>query len=199
MVRRACKTRSSKPGRSPKAIAPAIALMIVELRRKLFLQARIASYLGVSKATVSRVLRRAGLSRLSDLAPIEPVQRYECEAPGEPLHIDIKKLGRFSAVGHRITGDYTKRTRGLGWEYLFVAVDDHARIAFTAIHPDERQESALAVSVRPFHVRPFHLDGVAVIGHRGQVVEVSGRQRYGSNSSMRLAGCVGKRSSTSFR
>jgi transposase InsO family protein len=136
--------KSSRPDRSPKAIAPAIALTIVELRRKLFLQARIASYLGVSKATVSRVLRRAGLSRLSDLAPPEPVQRYEREAPGELLHIDIKKLGRFSDVGHRITGDYTKRTRGLGWEYLFVAVDDHARIAFTAMHPDERQESALA-------------------------------------------------------
>jgi transposase InsO family protein len=136
--------KSSRPDRSPKAIAPAIALTIVELRRKLFLQARIASYLGVSKATVSRVLRRAGLSRLSELAPPEPVQRYEREAPGDLLHIDIKKLGRFSDVGHRITGDYTKRTRGLGWEHLFVAVDDHARIAFTAMHPDERQESAVA-------------------------------------------------------
>jgi transposase InsO family protein len=136
--------KSSKPDRSPKAIAPAIALTIVELRRKLFMQSRIASYLGVSKATVSRVLRRAGLSRLSDLAPAEPVQRYEREAPGDLLHIDIKKLGRFSDVGHRITGDYTKRTRGLGWEALFVAVDDHARVAFTAMHPDERQDSAVA-------------------------------------------------------
>jgi transposase InsO family protein len=136
--------KSSKPDRSPRAIAPEIALTIVELRRKLFVQARIASYLGVSKATVSRVLRRAGLSRLSDLAPVEPVQRYEHEAPGDLLHIDIKKLGRFSDVGHRITGDYSKRTRGLGWEYLFVAVDDHARVAFTALYPDERQGSALA-------------------------------------------------------
>ncbi|MDH4059371.1 MAG: IS481 family transposase [Aquincola sp.] len=136
--------KSSRPDRSPRAIDPGVALTIVELRRKLFLQARIASYLGVSKATVSRVLHRAGLSRLSALAPAEPVQRYEREAPGDLLHIDIKKLGRFSDVGHRITGDYTKRTRGLGWEHLFVAVDDHARIAFTAMHPDERQESAVA-------------------------------------------------------
>jgi len=134
--------KSSRPTRSPRAIDPSVALAIVELRRKLFTQPRIATYLGVSKATVSRVLRRAGLSRFSDLAPIDEVQRYEREAPGDLLHIDIKKLGRFSDVGHRITGDYTKRTRGLGYEYLFVAVDDHARVAFTAMRPDERKDSA---------------------------------------------------------
>ena len=134
--------KSSRPTRSPRAIDPSVALAIVELRRKLFTQSRIATYLGVSKATVSRVLRRAGLSRFSDLAPMEEVQRYEREAPGDLLHIDIKKLGRFSAIGHRITGDYTKRTRGLGYEYLFVAVDDHARVAFTAMRPDERKDSA---------------------------------------------------------
>ncbi len=134
--------KSSRPQLSPRAIDPSVALVIVELRRKLFLQARIASYTGVSRATVSRVLRRAGLSKLSDLAPADVVQRYERQAPGELLHIDIKKLGRFSGVGHRISGDYTKRTRGLGWEYLFVAIDDHARVAFTAIRPDERKDSA---------------------------------------------------------
>ncbi len=134
--------KSSRPSRSPRAIDPSVALAIVELRRKLFTQSRIATYLGVSKATVSRVLRRAGLSRFSDLAPIDAVQRYEREAPGDLLHIDIKKLGKFSDVGHRITGDYTKRTRGLGYEYLFVAVDDHARVAFTAMRPDERKDSA---------------------------------------------------------
>ena len=134
--------KSSRPARSPRAIDPGVALAIVEMRRKLFTQSRIATYLGVSKATVSRVLRRAGLSRFSDLAPIDAVQRYEREAPGDLLHIDIKKLGKFSDVGHRITGDYTKRTRGLGYEYLFVAVDDHARVAFTAMRPDERKDSA---------------------------------------------------------
>ena len=134
--------KSSRPARSPRAVDPSVALVIVELRRKLFTQSRIATYLGVSKATVSRVLRRAGLSRFSDLAPIDAVQRYEREAPGDLLHVDIKKLGKFSDVGHRITGDYTKRTRGLGYEYLFVAVDDHARVAFTAMRPDERKDSA---------------------------------------------------------
>jgi len=136
--------KSSRPAKSPRAIDPGVALAIVELRRKLFLQARIASYMGVSKATVSRVLRRAGLSKLSDLRPREVVQRYEREASGELLHIDIKKLGRFEDVGHRITGDYRKRTRHVGWEYVFVAVDDHSRIAFTDIHPDERRTSAVS-------------------------------------------------------
>ena len=116
----------------------------MELRRQLFLQARIAAYMGVSKATVSRVLRRAGLSRLGDLQPQQPVQRYERETPGELLHIDIKKLGRFERTGHRITGDRTQATRGIGWEFLFVAVDDHSRIAFTQMYPDERKESAVS-------------------------------------------------------
>jgi transposase InsO family protein len=135
--------KSSRPAKSPRAIDPGVALAIVELRRKLFLQARIASYMGVSKATVSRVLRRAGLSKLSDLQPDDSVQRYEREVPGELLHIDIKKLGRFDKVGHRITGDRTQRARNIGWEFLFVAIDDHSRIAFTQLYPDEKKESAV--------------------------------------------------------
>ena len=136
--------KSSRPEKSPRAIDAGVALAIVELRRKLFLQTRIASYMGVSKATVSRVLRRAGLSRLGDLQPQEPVQRYERESPGELLHIDIKKLGRFDKVGHRITGDRTQRSRNIGWEHLFVAIDDHSRIAFTQLYPDEKKESAIS-------------------------------------------------------
>ncbi len=106
--------KSSRPSRSPRAINPNVALAIIELRRKLFTQSRIATYLGVSKATVSRVLRQAGLSRFCDLAAVDIVQRYEREAPGDLLHIDIKKLGKFSDIGHRITGDCSRRTRGLG-------------------------------------------------------------------------------------
>lgn len=136
--------KSSRPQKSPRAIEPQLALAIVELRRRLCLQAHIASCLGVSKATVSRVLRRAGLSRLSDLRPVEPVQRYEREQPGELLHIDIKKLGRFDKVGHRITGDRTHRARNIGWEHVFVAVDDHSRMAFTQVYPDESKHSAEA-------------------------------------------------------
>ena len=134
--------KSSRPALSPTAIDPSVAMTIVELRRKLFLQARIASYTGVSKASVSRVLKRAGLSKLTDLSPKEDVQRYERDAPGELLHIDIKKLGRFDKVGHRITGDRTQRARDIGWDFVFVAVDDHSRVAFTQIYPDETKQSA---------------------------------------------------------
>jgi transposase InsO family protein len=134
--------KSSRPQTSPRAIEPRVAATIVELRRQLRLQSDIASYMGVSKATVSRVLKRAGLSRLSDLRPAEPIQRYEHEAPGDLLHIDIKKLGRFSKVGHRITGDKRGQVHGAGWDFVFVAVDDHSRIAFTEIYPDERGQSA---------------------------------------------------------
>jgi len=134
--------KSSRPTKSPRTIDAKVASTIVELRRKLLLQSDIAAYMGVSKATVSRVLKRAGLSRLSDLRPAEPVQRYEREAPGELLHIDIKKLGRFDKVGHRITGDRSRQVHGAGWDFVFVAVDDHSRIAFTEIYPDERGQSA---------------------------------------------------------
>ena len=135
---------SSRPAYSPRSIEPAKALAIVELRKKRLTQARIAQALGVSKSTVGRVLKRAGLSLLSDLEPAEPLVRYEHEAPGDMLHIDIKKLGRIERPSHRVTGDRTDRSRGAGWEFLFVAVDDHARIGFTAMRPDEKKASAIA-------------------------------------------------------
>ena len=137
------RDRSSRPKLSPRAIAPGKALAIVELRRRRLTQARIAASLGVSKSTVGRVLARAGLSRLRDLEPSEPIVRYEHAHPGDLIHIDTKKLGRIEATGHRITGDRRDRTRGVGWEFLFVAVDDHARIGFTDLYPDERKASAV--------------------------------------------------------
>ena len=106
----------------------------------------IAKEVGVSPATVSRVLKRAGLSRLKDIEPAEPVRRYERENPGDMIHIDIKKLGRFERVGHRITGDRTgqSNSRGVGWEFVHVCIDDASRIAFSQILPNERKESAVA-------------------------------------------------------
>ena len=134
---------SSRPKRSPKAIEPAKALLIVELRQRRMIQSRIAQAVGVSEATVSRVLARAGLSKLSDLQPREPVQRYEHAEAGDLLHIDTKKLGRIERPSQRVTGNRKDSVEGAAWEYLFVAVDDHARVAFTAMHPDERKESAV--------------------------------------------------------
>ncbi|WP_046116156.1 IS481 family transposase, partial [Aquincola tertiaricarbonis] len=134
---------SSRPAHSPRAIDPSKALLIVELRRRRMTQARIALSVGVSASTVSRVLARAGLSKLSDLDPVEPVVRYEHDQPGDLLHIDTKKLGRIERPSHRVTGNRRDSVDGAGWEMLFVAVDDHARIAFTAMHPDERTPQAV--------------------------------------------------------
>lgn len=134
---------SSRPAHSPRAIDPSKALLIVELRQRRMTQARIARSVGVSDSTVSRVLARAGLSKLSDLEPAEPVVRYEHDQPGDLLHIDTKKLGCIKRPSHRVTGNRRDSVDGAGWETLFVAVDDHARIAFTAMHPDEKTPQAV--------------------------------------------------------
>jgi transposase InsO family protein len=139
----ALRDRSSRPRLSPRAIAPATALAIVEVRRHRLTQARIAASLGVSKSTVGRVLARAGLSHLKDLEPIPPVVRYEHEAAGDLLHIDTKRLGRIVRPGHRVTGDRSGPFGNAGWEFLFVAIDDHARIGFTDMYPDETKGSAV--------------------------------------------------------
>jgi transposase InsO family protein len=136
------RDRSSRPKLSPSRIQPEKALAIVELRRRRLTQARIAASLGVSRSTVGRVLKRAGLSRLSDLEPAEPVVRYEHEHPGDLIHIDTKKLGRIERMGKRIPGSSRSPIKA-GWEYLFVAVDDHARLGFTDMYPDEGKSSAV--------------------------------------------------------
>jgi transposase InsO family protein len=115
------------------------------LRRQRHTGAQIAAEVGVSAATVSRILKRRGLNRLSALEPAEPVRRYERTAPGEIIHIDIKKLGKFSRTGHRITRDRTgqSNTRGVGWEHVHLAIDDHSRLAYSEILPDEKRRSCL--------------------------------------------------------
>ena len=142
--------RSSRPHQVRRPTPPATVERIGVLRRQRWTGKRIASTLGISTATVSRVLRRLGISRIKDLEPAEPIRRYQREHPGELIHIDIKKLGRFLAVGHRITGDRTGQSRlrargeGTGWEFVHVCIDDASRIAFSQILPDEKKESAVA-------------------------------------------------------
>jgi transposase InsO family protein len=141
--------RSSRPHRLHRPTPLEVVAQIERLRRQRFTGKQIAADLGVSPATVSRTLRRLGLNRIRDLAPAEPVRRYERAAPGEMIHLDIKKLGRFEQVGHRITGDRTRQSSrrgqgwGAGWEYVHVCIDDHSRIAFSQIKPDEKADSAV--------------------------------------------------------
>jgi transposase InsO family protein len=100
----------------------------------------------VSPATVSRVLRRLGLNPIRDLEPAEPERRYERKSPGEIMHIDIKKLGRFERVGHRITGDPSgpNKSCGAGWDFVHAFIDDHSRVALSEIKPDETADSAVS-------------------------------------------------------
>ncbi len=134
--------RSSRPHRSPGAIARGTAQRIVVLRRRRHTMPAIAQQLAVSRATVSRVLARAGLSRLAALDPVPVPRRYEREHPGELLHLDTKKLGRIERPGHRVHGDRRSRVRGAGWEYAYVAIDDRSRLGFAQLHPTETGLSA---------------------------------------------------------
>ena len=138
------RDRSSRPHSSPNQTPPARCAAVEALRRQRHTGEQIARQLAVSPATVSRILRRLGLNRLCALEPAEPVRRYEREHPGELIHIDIKKLGKFNQIGHRITGDRTgqSNSRGVGWEYVHVSIDDHSRIAFASIMPDQKKRSA---------------------------------------------------------
>ena len=125
------RDRSSRPRSLPSQTAPVTCAVVEALRRQRYTGKQIAAEVGVSPATVSRILQRLGINKLSALEPAEPVRRYERERPGEIIHIDIKKLGRFEQVGHRITGDRKgqSNSRGVGWEYLHLAIDDHSRVA----------------------------------------------------------------------
>jgi transposase InsO family protein len=138
--------RSSRPHKLHRPTPQATTEQIVALRRQRITGKQIAVTVGVSPATVSRVLKRAGLNRWRDLEPAEPARRYERDQPGELIHVDIKKLGRFERVGHRITGDRHGQSsnRGVGWEFVHVCIDDASRVAFSQILPNEKKESAVA-------------------------------------------------------
>ena len=135
--------RSSRPHASPNRLGEVVQDEILALRRQRLSGPAIARRLGRPVATVGLVLRRRGLGRLGALdAGPQPI-RYQRERPGELIHLDIKKLGRIDGIGHRITGDRTRRARGIGWDFLHVAIDDASRLAYTEVLPDERQESAV--------------------------------------------------------
>ena len=140
------RDRSSRPHRLHRPTPQAVVAEVACLRRQRYTGQQIAAGLRISPATVSRILRRLGLNRLAALEPAEPVRRYEREHPGELIHIDIKKLGRFNRVGHRITGDRRgqSNSRGVGWEYVHVCIDDASRIAYAEIKKSERKASAIA-------------------------------------------------------
>src|SRR5215468_1365280 len=141
------RDRSSRPHSLPGQTPAATCATVEALRRQRFTGKEIAAQVGISPATVSRILHRLGLNRLAALEPAEPIRRYEREHPGELIHLDIKKLGRIGSVGHRITGRYpgaVNRHHGIGWEFVHVCIDDASRIAFVQVMANQRKESAVA-------------------------------------------------------
>ncbi len=138
--------RSSRPRRSPRRTPPPVEQAVLRARCELRLGPHPLGWaLGLAASTVHAILRRHGCSRLRPRPPREPVVRYERERPGELLHVDVKKLGRIIAPGHRVTGDRSRRAKGkAGWVYLFVAIDDASRLGFARLYPDETADSALA-------------------------------------------------------
>jgi transposase InsO family protein len=130
--------RSSRPHGSPGQTPGELQELIARLRRQRWTGAEIAHALALSPATVARHLRRLGLARLRALAPPAPVVRYEYRQPGALVHVDIKKLGRIGRPGHRVHGDRRTRVRGIGWEFVHVAVDDATRLAYAEVLPDEQ-------------------------------------------------------------
>ena len=140
--------RSSAPRRSPSRLPEPEARRICELRcRTGWSPRRIAAEVGIPHSTVHRALRRAGCSRPP--APERPaIVRYQWPCPGNLLHMDIKKLGRFSAPGHALSGDRSRRSKHAGWEYVHSIIDDCTRLAYSEVHEDERAETVTAFTRR---------------------------------------------------
>jgi transposase InsO family protein len=153
--------RSCRPKRSPSAVSRGWQDLILQLRRTRMTGAAIAARLKIPKATVARVLKRHGLERLKKLDPPVPIRRYERSSPGELVHLDVKKLGRVKGIGHRITGNRVHTSRGVGWEFVHVCVDDFTRLAYVEVLEDEKGVTAVA----------FLRRAVAWLAERGVTVE----------------------------
>jgi transposase InsO family protein len=145
--------RSSAPHRIPHR-TPTERVEVIELLRRLRMTgAEIAECLGMALSTVSAVLARIGLGKLSRLDPLEPPNRYERRHAGELLHVDVKKLGVITGAGHRVTGrrdsqNANRRARRAGapkgWEFVHVCVDDATRLAYAEVLGDEKATTAVA-------------------------------------------------------
>ena len=137
--------RSSRPHCSPRRVPAAVERAVLQAREELRAGPHLVGWAtGVAASTVHAILRRHGRSRLRPPLPRGEITRYQRERPGELIHLDVKKLGRIVKPSHRVTGDRRDRSRGAGWQYLFVAIDDATRLGFAHVYPDETADSALA-------------------------------------------------------
>ena len=137
--------RSSRPRHSPRELAPELQEAICACRRETGWGPRlVAAATGFAHSTVWKVLQRAGISRPPRAAK-EPINRYEWPCPGDLLHMDVSRYARFERPGHAVTGDRSQRARNwmrpetrVGYDYAHAIVDDHSRLAYVELHPDER-------------------------------------------------------------
>ncbi len=156
------RDRSSAPADVPLRTPEERVQLIAFLRRLRMTAAEIAEVLAMPLSTVSAVLTRIGLGKRSRLEPLEAPNRYERAEPGELLHVDVKKLGRIAAAGHRVTGSRRGQAKGIGWEYVHVCVDDATRLAYVEVLEDEKGTTAVGFLRRA--VSHFAAYGIPVRG-----------------------------------
>ena len=167
--------RSSAPARVPRRTPEDRVELIALLRRLRMTAVEIAETLAMPLSTVSAVLTRIGLGRLSRLEPPEPLNRYERKRPGELVHVDVKKLGRISGgAGHRVTGNRRRQgssshsARRTGWEYVHVCVDDATRLAYVEVLEDEKAATAAGFLRRAVaHFRAYGIQVERVMTDNG--------------------------------
>lgn len=135
---------SSRPHRQPRTLGVARTTAILAYRAQRATAWEISERVGVPRSTVTRVLQRAGLNRVRYLEPPPAIQRYQWPHAGDLLHLDIKPLSRIRGVGHRIHGDRAQRARGVGYEYVHVAIDDATRLAFVEVRHSQRRRACAA-------------------------------------------------------
>lgn len=170
-VREPLTDRSSRPHQT-RTVGPAVREAIVALRRQRITLRQIAAAAGVSLSTAARVCRRAGMNRLERIDPPPPPRRYERERPGELLHLDVKRLGRFDQIGHRITRQRSFGSRVQGWEFVHVATDDASRVTYAEILPDERGYTVVTFLARAiiwFHRHHVRVERVMTDNGSGYV------------------------------
>ena len=140
--------RASTPHHQPRRTPDRVRAEIVAARYQRRTAWAIAVQLQVPRSTVAAILARVGLNRLAALTPTIAVQRYEHPFPGALVHLDIKPLGRIERIGHRIHGNHGQRTKGAGYEYAHVAIDDHSRVAYVEVLADQRGSTTAAFFAR---------------------------------------------------
>ena len=152
------RDRSSRPHHLARSHELGFVVEAVGRRRRGQAAVRIAAELGLPRSTVGFWLRRAGISKASALREKEPPNRYEHAAPGDLLHLDTKKLANFTCTGHRANGIRHGRNRGAGYQVLHVCNDDHSRVAYMEMLPDEKKATTAAFLQRAL----LHFQGLGV-------------------------------------